>query len=253
MHNPKNQHHDRDAFGQELWACYKGQNVCEIVERDDGYFSSNQTPRVYFSEYADWPKIEQKAMDFVKGRVLDIGCGAGRHALYLQQKGFSVVGVDSSPLAVKVCKLRGLKKARVMSLENLSFKPNTFGTILMLGGNFGLMGNPKKARRLLKRLRRITTKDALILAETRDPYNADNPLHLKYHRLNRSRGRLSGQTRIRVRFEKTVTKWIEYLMVSKEEMKRLINGTGWKISRSIDSKDSGYLATIEKASQAANG
>ncbi|MGD0495283.1 MAG: methyltransferase domain-containing protein [Candidatus Bathyarchaeia archaeon] len=98
---------ERDAFGQELWACYKGQNIYEIIERDDGYFSAHQSPKVYFSEYADWPLIEQKAMGFVKGRVLDIGCGAGRHALYLQQKGFSVVGVDSSPLAVKVCKLRG--------------------------------------------------------------------------------------------------------------------------------------------------
>lgn len=88
---------ERDAFGQELWACYKGQNLYEIVERDDGYFSAHQSPRVYFSEYADWPLIEQKALEFVKGRVLDVGCGAGRHALYLQKKGFSVFGVDSSP------------------------------------------------------------------------------------------------------------------------------------------------------------
>ena len=247
MHKPRTVKPERDAFGQELWAYYfKGQDICEIIERDDGYFSSYQSPKIYFSEYPDWPIIEQKAMDFVKGRVLDIGCGAGRHALYLQQKGFSVVGVDSSPLAVKVCKLRGLKKVKVVSLEDLTFKPNTFGTILMLGGNFGLMGNPKKARRLFKKLRRVTTKNAIIIAETRDPYNTDNPLHLEYHRLNRTRGRLSGETRIRVRFEKTATKWIEYLMVSKEEMEQLINGTGWKISRFIDSKNAGYAAIIEK-------
>jgi SAM-dependent methyltransferase len=227
-------------------ACFKGQDVYEIIERDDGYFSAHQSPKVYFSQYADWPIIEQKALDFVKGRVLDIGCGAGRHALYLQQKGFDVVGVDSSLLAVKVCKLRRLKKARVMSLENLSFMPNTFDTILMLGGNFGLMGNPKKARRLLKKLRRMTAKNAFIIAETRDPYKTDNPLHLEYHRLNRSRGRLSGQPRIRVRFEKTITKWIEWLIVSKEEMKQLISGTGWKISQFIDSEDPGYVAIIEK-------
>lgn len=246
MRKPRTAEPERDAFGQELWACFKGQNICEIIERDDGYFSSYQSPKMYFSEYPDWPIIEQKAMNFVKGRVLDIGCGAGRHALYVQQKGFSVVGVDSSPLAVKVCKLRGLKKAKVMSLENLVFRPNTFGTILMLGGNFGLMGNPNKARRLLKKLRRIATKNAFIIAEIRDPYKTDNPLHLEYHRLNRSRGKLSGQTRIRIRVEKTVTKWIEFLMVSKEEMEQLINGTGWKISRFIDSKNAGYVAIIER-------
>jgi len=238
---------DGDAFGQELWAYFNGQDICEIIERDDGYFSAHQSPKIYFSEFAEWPIIEQKAMDFAKGRVLEIGCGAGRHALYLQQKGLSVVGVDSSPLVVKVCKLRGLKKAKIMSLENLTFKPNTFSTILMLGGNFGLMGNPEKARRLLKKLRGITTKNAIIITETRDPYKTENPLHLEYHRLNRSRGKLGGQTRIRIRFEKTVTKWIEFLMVSKEEMEQLINGTGWKISRFIDSENSGYVAILENA------
>ena len=236
-----------DAFGQQLWAHFNGQDICEIIERDDGYFSAHQSPKIYFSEFAEWPIIEQKAMDFVKGRVIDIGCGAGRHALYLQQKGFNVVGVDNSPLVVKVCKMRGLKKAKVMSLENLTFKPNTFSTILMLGGNFGLMGNPEKAKRLLKKLRRITTKNAIIIAETRDPYKTDNPLHLEYHTLNRSRGKLSGQTRIRIRFEKTVTKWIEFLMVSKEEMEQLIKGTGWKISRFIDSENSSYVAILENA------
>jgi SAM-dependent methyltransferase len=238
---------DRDAFGQELWAYYKGENICEIIERDDGYFSAHQSPKLYFSEYKDWPLIEQKAIGLVKGKVLDVGCGAGRHALYLQQKGFSVVGVDSSPLAIKVCKLRGLKKARVMSLEGLSFKPATFDVVLMLGGNFGLMGNPEKARRLLRKLRRITSKNALIIAETRDPYKTDNPLHLEYHMLNRRRGRLSGQMSIRVRFEKTVTKWIEFLIVSKEEMRQLINGTGWRINRYIDSGNSGHVAIMEKA------
>ncbi|MGA3192037.1 MAG: hypothetical protein ABSD73_05925 [Candidatus Bathyarchaeia archaeon] len=151
------------------------------------------------------------------------------------------------PSPSKVCKLRGLKKARVMSLENLRFKPNAFGTVLMFGGNFGFMGNSKKTRRLFKKLRRITSKNAIVIAETRDPYKTDNPLHLEYHRLNRSRGKLGGQTKTRVRFEKTVTKWIEWLIVSKEEMKQIINGTGWKISRFIDSEDAGYVAIMEKA------
>jgi SAM-dependent methyltransferase len=238
---------EEDAFGQELWAVYNGKEVYEIVERDDGFFSAHQSPKVYFSEFKDWPLIEQKAMEFVRGRVLDVGCGAGRHALYLQQKGFDVVGIDNSPLAVKVCKLRGLKKARLASLEHLDFKPNSFDTIIMLGGNFALLGNPKKARRLLRKLHRISCQNAVITGESRDPYKTDNPAHLEYHRLNRSRGRLSGQAKIRVRFEKTVTKWIEWTIVSKEEMKRLLTGTGWHINQFIDSGNSGYIAIIKKA------
>jgi 2-polyprenyl-3-methyl-5-hydroxy-6-metoxy-1,4-benzoquinol methylase len=53
---------------------------------------------------------EKKAIDYAKGRVLDVGCGAGRHILYLQKKGLKVLGIDQSPLAVNMCKLRGAKK-----------------------------------------------------------------------------------------------------------------------------------------------
>ena len=237
---------EHDAFGQEIWAYYKGKEICEIVERDDGYFSAHQNPKVYFSEFKDWPFIEQKAMEYVKGRVLDVGCGAGRHSLYLQEKGFDVLGIDSSPLAVKVCELRGLKKVKVTSVQNINFKPNSFDTIIMMGGNFGLLGNIETARRLLKRFHRITSENAIMIAETRDPYKTDNPSHLEYQKLNRKRGRMSGQIRIRVRFEKTATKWFDWLMVSHEEMQELLKGTEWIVSEFIDSEDSSYVAIIRK-------
>jgi SAM-dependent methyltransferase len=242
--------HEEDAYGQEIWAYHQGREVFEIVERDDGYISAASVlPKMYFSEYEDWPPHEKKAMEFVKGRVLDIGCGAGRHSLYLQSKGFDVLGIDISPLAIKVCKLRGLRKAEVMSIEEINFKPNSFDTIIMMGNNFGLFGSFEKARRLLKRFRKITSKDALIIAETRDPYMTDNPAHLEYHEFNKKRGRRAGQLTIRVRFEKYATPWFDYLMVSRDEMKELLKGTRWKIKEFIDSDGSQYIAIIEKKSK----
>jgi len=191
---------EEDAYGQEIRAYYKDRENFEIVERDDGYFSISTGPELYFSEYEDWPLHEKKAIEFVKGRVLDIGCGAGRHSLYLQKKGFDVLGIDKSPLAVKVCKLRGLKEAKVMSIEDINFKPSSFDTIIMMGNNFGLFGSFKKARMLLERLHEMTSENVLIIAETLDPYKTDNPAHLEYQEFNRKRGRMSGQLRIRVRF-----------------------------------------------------
>ena len=105
---------EEDAYGQEMWAYYKGKEVFEIVERDDGYIQASATTKVYFSEYEDWRSSEKKAMEFVKGKVLDIGCGAGRHSLHLQKKGFEVLGIDVSPLAIKICKLQGVKQAEIM-------------------------------------------------------------------------------------------------------------------------------------------
>jgi SAM-dependent methyltransferase len=185
-------------------------------------------------------------MEFVKGKVLDIGCGVGRHSLYLQEKGFDVLGIDNSPLAIKVCKLRGLKKAEIISIEEVNFEPNSFDTILMMGNNFGLFGRFKKAQRLLKRFHKMTSKNALIIADTRDPYKTENPDHLEYQEFNRKRSRMSGQLRIRIRFKKYATRWFDYLIVSKEEMKEILKGTGWNVREFIDSGDSSYIAIIEK-------
>jgi len=236
-----------DAFGQEMWAHYKGEESFEIVERDDGFFDvTPNNPAHYFSEYENWNDIDKKAMEFVKGRVLDIGCGVGRHSLYLQNKGSNVLGIDSSPLAIKICKLRGLKRARIMPIEELNFKPSSFDTVIMLGSNFGLFGSFEKARRLLRKLHRMTSKSGLIIANTRDTYKTDNPDHLAYHKFNKKRGRMAGQLRLRVRFRKCVGRWFDYLIVSKKEMEEILKGTGWKIREFVDSSDPAYIAVIEK-------
>jgi SAM-dependent methyltransferase len=238
---------EEDAFGQEIWACYKGEEAFEIVERDDGYFNASpKGPGLYFLEYEDWDPIDRKSMEYVKGRVLDIGCGAGRHSLYLQKMGLSVLGIDSSPLAIEVCKLRGLKQARVMPIEELNFKPNSFDTVIMLGSNFGLLGSFEKAKRLLKKLHKMTSENGLIIASTRDTYKTDIADHLEYHKRNKEKGRMPGQLKVRIRFRKCVGKWFDYLIVSKKEMEEILKGTGWKIKEFIDSDDSAYIAAIEK-------
>jgi SAM-dependent methyltransferase len=93
---------DDDAFGRGLYDCSIGENIHEVIEREDGFISVSKGPGIYFSEFDDWIPAEQEAMSYAFGQDLDIGCGAGRHALYLQDNGLDVLGLDSSPLALKV-------------------------------------------------------------------------------------------------------------------------------------------------------
>ena len=236
---------NQDAYGQELYSLYKNEDTFEIIERDDGYFDAGPSTQ-YLSQYKDWPPHQKEAVKYVRGRVLDIGCGAGRHSLHFQEKGFDVLGIDLSPLAIEVCKLRGVKNARAMSITKASSKLGTFDTILMLGNNFGLFGSRKRARWLLKRFHRMTSGQGRIIGETVDIYQTKNPLHLEYHERNRQKGRMSGQARIRIRFRKYVGKWFDYLFVSKEELEAILEGTGWEVKHYIDSKSSVYIAVIGK-------
>jgi SAM-dependent methyltransferase len=238
----------QDAYGHQLYDCYKGRSVVEVVERDDGFIGTSMIyPRYYLAVFKAWSPRERKAMQYAKGRVFDIGCGGGKNSLYLQNRGHDVLGIDISPLAVKVCKLRGLRRAKVMSITDVNQRLGVFDTVLMMGNNFGLFGNPAKAKKLLRKIHGITSYGATIIAESLDPYRTKDPAHLSYHERNRRRGRLGGALRLRVRYRKYATPWFEYLIVSKNEMKNILKGTGWKVKRFIEPKAPAYIAVITKS------
>lgn len=235
-----------DAHGQALWDYWRYKKGYEIIERDDDYIENSPGPKLYFTEYRQWPQHYKKALKHVKGRVLDIGCGAGRVALYLQNKGFETVGIDNSPLAIKTCRQRGLKKAYLMSLTQLDFGGKLFDTLLMLGNNFGLFGSIKRARWALRRFHRICSEKAIIIAEALDYAQTDSRVHLDYHKLNRDRSRHPGQIRIRVRYLKYKSPWFDLLLVTQGEMRDLLKGTGWQVRRFIDTDSALYMAIIER-------
>lgn len=240
----------QDAYGKQLLAQYNTQiPTAEIIERDDNYIEYGSNFGLYFSEYEGWGDIEKQVIKRAKGKILDVGCGAGRHALYLQEKGFEVTGIDNSPGAIKVCKLRGLKKAFVRPIDKTDkFKPASFDTILMMGNNFGLFGSRENAKNILKKFALVTSPEAKIIAGTLNPYQTEYKYHLDYLKSNKRRGRMAGQIRMRVRFEKAVGEWFDYLFVSPEEMQDILSDTDWQIVEFIESGESHYFAVIGKKS-----
>lgn len=215
------------------------------MERADGYIDAGSVA-VYMTEYKDWSSDLKKAMKFVCGKVIDIGCGAGRHAIYLQKRGFDVLGIDASPLAIQVCKQSGLKKAKVLPITKVTSKLGIFSTILMLGNNFGLFANKQRARWLLKRFYKMTTQNARIIAQSRNPYKTDDPCHLRYQKYNKTHRRMAGQIRLRVRYKVYVEPWYDYLIVSPAEMKAILSGTQWRIEKFIEPRSAVYTAIIVK-------
>jgi SAM-dependent methyltransferase len=234
-----------DAFGRTVLDYFEGRRAHEVLERSDGYIDVSGGPAAYFEPFRRWPRVERKAMRHVRGRVLDVGLGVGRVALHLQERGHEVVGIDNSPLAVEVSRRRGVKDARVLAFKDIGPRLGIFDTVVMMCSNFGLFGSAAGARRMLRRLARITSADARIVAGSRDPYQTDNPDHLAYQESNRREGRMTGQLRFRLRHRHYVGRWFDYLIVSPEEMESLAKSGGWRVETVIDDEDGdGYYVGI---------
>jgi SAM-dependent methyltransferase len=159
---------DEDAFGHLLSDALAGRDVVEVVERDDGCIFTSD-PSYYLAPLRSWWRQERRAMRFVRGRVLDLGCGPGRVALHLQTRGHEVVGIDVSPLAVEVARQRGLVDARAGTVDSALRPEDHFETILLLGNNLGLLGGEREGRRLLRKLAGVVTEKGRILAGSYDP------------------------------------------------------------------------------------
>jgi SAM-dependent methyltransferase len=238
---------EQDGYGSILLAHLEGTaRAKEIVERDDGFIEVTNGPEVYFEPFRRWPAHQRRALRFVRGRVLDVGAGAGRVSLELQARGHEVVAIDISPGAVEVCRRRGVHHARVLRFEDVDASVGPIDTVLMFGNNFGLFGGRAKAGPLLRRLHRLTGPDGRIVAETRDTFDTDVPEHLGYHERNRRRGRMPGQLRLRVRHRLATTPWFDYLIVSPDELRELLAGTGWRLNHLIEGEAGMYAAVIDK-------
>lgn len=126
----------------------------------------------FFRSFSDMPSLEQQALSQCKGHVLDIGAGAGSHALYLQSQGHAVTALDISPGAVSVQKARGIQHALCADIhapETQAQLANTgFDTILLLMNGIGLAGTLSGLTQLLGDAKRWLKPEGIILLDSSD-------------------------------------------------------------------------------------
>ena len=239
---------DPDVFGRALLDWTKGGTVPEILEREDGFTQVGAGPDVYLSGFKGWPSAERKSLRYLHGRVLDVGCGAGRVALELQHRGFDVIGLDTSPLAARAARLRGVKEVWSTPIENVGRRVGNFDCLVLFGNNFGIFETPRRARQELTRLARETQPGARIFVESTNAYGGGAPAFDRtYYRLNKTRGRSPGQVRLRYHYEHLVGPWFRWLYVSRSELRSIVVGTGWHLERVIGTHpNEPYVAILAK-------
>jgi len=158
----------KDLFGKAILD-YQTNDASEDLITETSISEADEMPVSYlFRTYNEMPKLEQKALQLSKGNVLDVGCGAGSHALALQnERNLEVTAIDISENAVKACHHRGLKNVFVMHLLDLN--PSTkFDTILLLMNGTGIFGTLKETDNYLQKLKSLLNKNGQILIDSSD-------------------------------------------------------------------------------------
>lgn len=120
-----------------------------------------------FRTFDNMPHLEQKALNMAYGKVLDIGAGAGCHALALQERGMDVKAIDISPLSCEVMKERGIKDVECVNLfcKQLQGK---YDTLLLLMNGTGIAGKLSQLPALLNRLKELLSEEGQILIDSSD-------------------------------------------------------------------------------------
>lgn len=160
-----------DLFGKAILD-FQTQNTPENLITETSISETDEMSVAYlFRDYDTMPAIEQKALQMAKGKILDVGCGAGSHSLYLQEeKKLTVFPIDISENAITACQLRGLKQAACKNVMDMQINEENekFDTILLLMNGAGMCGKLNKISSFLSHLKSLLTKDGQILLDSSD-------------------------------------------------------------------------------------
>ena len=155
----------KDLFGKALLD-YQNGNYTEDIITSTSISDEDTLPLPYlFRRFSEMPKLEQKALQLVKGKILDVGCGSGSHSLFLQDKGLDVKAIDISEGAIEVAKQRGVIQAEVLDLLN---ETETFDTIVLLMNGTGIFQDMSQVSTYLKHLKSLLKPNGQILIDSSD-------------------------------------------------------------------------------------
>jgi SAM-dependent methyltransferase len=155
----------KDLFGKAILD-FQTQNAPDPLITETTISDPDEMDVAYlFRNFDQMPAIEQKALQLATGRVLDVGCGAGSHSLYLQQQSKEVISIDISEKAIQACRLRGVAHPLKMDVMEVTEK---FDTILLLMNGTGIFETLNQSTSYLIKLKSLLNENGQILIDSSD-------------------------------------------------------------------------------------
>lgn len=232
----------KDLMGKAIWDFYHHENP-EDLQTETSISELDELPVAYlFRNFEEMNTIERKALELSKGKTLDIGAGAGSHALYLQnERDLEVTALDISPKSVKVCQLRGIRSAVAENM--LTFSGENYDTILLLMNGTGIFQSLKVIDIYLKKLHSLLNENGQILIDSTDilymfDEDEDGGVYIPAEGYY-------GELDYIVHYKGESEDPIKWLYLDFNTLKNASENNGFKIEKILQEEDS-YLARLTK-------
>ena len=224
-----------DVLGQAIYDHYHHISPAKLWIHNK-YGPKEEMPvDIFFREADELPDLEWLALNNCRGKVLDIGAGAGSHSLLLQQSGIDVTAMDISPLAVKVIKDRGVLNA--FQQDIFDYHPGIkYDTLLLLMNGIGLAGTLDGLSRLFNHLKSFLNEGGQILFDSSDVsylYEGNTPTDNYY-----------GEIAYQYQYKKLQTNWFNWLYVDKDTLLKHATQAGFKTEILLEDEYGQYLARL---------
>ncbi len=188
----------------------------------------------YFRSEADMPKLELTAINACKGKILDVGAGAGSHAHLLQLKGADVTAMDISPKAAEVMKLRGVKN--VIAEDIFLYSEKKFNTVLLLMNGIGLVGTIDGLRLFLQHAKNLLLPGGQLLFDSSD---------IAYlYESNIPKGKYYGEVLYAYHYKHIKSGWFSWLYIDKKTLTKIAVEEGWEMQVLFEDGFDQYLAKL---------
>lgn len=155
----------KDLFGEAILDFQTNNDPQALITETTISEADEMEVAYLFRDFGQMPAIEQRALQLCKGTILDVGCGAGSHSLYLQQQNLDVTAIDISSKAIETCRLRGVKNPIVQNILEVEGK---FDTLLLLMNGTGIFGTLNQSTHFLQKLKSILNANGQILIDSSD-------------------------------------------------------------------------------------
>lgn len=190
---------------------------------------------VYFRSEDEMPDLELMALKHCSGKVLDIGAGAGSHALILQDRGMAVTALDISGLAVTIMLQRGVKYAAEQDI--FTYNRGKFDTLLLLMNGIGLCGTIRQLRLFLQHAKTLLNKGGQLIFDSSDIaylYEGELPDNAEYY----------GEISYQYVYKGQKTDWFKWLYVDEVKLKSVAVEEGWVMEVLYKDDMDQYLARL---------